>query len=374
MNLDFDDSIRMHPGVRRQERDKIRRLFIKHVDRKLALHRDDPLNRLSIKCKDDVGPSPVIRWISKVLNRHVTEIVLHISSHWSWPLSSEVDASETMCQEFWEFCSVSSTTLKRLTLRFKQMFDENPKSVSFDTPNLVYFEYSDAIADTYPKVDFASLGEASLDLRMTHEQICKAKFSEDDLFKEEEGTMVGNATVLLMGICNVKKLYLSDNTLEVLAFCCKPMPVYDNLVHLTVKTDRDVEWESLTALLKNCQNLETLVFEGLLHREGMGSGECLCKPCDDEEVPTCLSSSPVKTLEIMKFGDICEDEDMDKMMEQVEYFLETMPNLEQLIIHYETSIDEDVVEVLSQFQMVSRECLSKCKIQVISDNLNLSST
>lgn len=215
MNLDFDDSIRMHPGVRRQERDKIRRLFIKHVDRKLALHREDPLNRLSIKCKDDVGPSPVIRWISKVLNRHVTELVLHISSHWSWPLSSEVDSSETMCQEFWEFCSVSSTTLKRLTFRFKQMFDENPKSVSFDTPNLVYFEYSDAIADTYPKVDFASLVEASLDLRMTHEQICKAKFSEDDLFKEEEGTMVGNATALLMGICNVKKLYLSDNTLEV---------------------------------------------------------------------------------------------------------------------------------------------------------------
>lgn len=84
--------------------------------------------------------------------------------------------------------------------------------------------------------------------------------------------------------------------------------------------------------------------------------------------------STVKILEIMKFGDICEDEDMDKMMEQVEYFLETMPNLEQLIIHYETSIDEDVVEVLSQFQMVSREGLSKCKIQVISDNLNLSST
>ncbi|KAG2252300.1 hypothetical protein Bca52824_082436 [Brassica carinata] len=104
------------------------------------------------------------------------------------------------------------------------------------------------------------------------------------------------------------------------------------------------------------------------------SCECLCKPWEEEDVPTCLSSSPVKVLEILKFGDICEDEDMDKMMEQVEYFLETMPNLEQLIIHYETSIDEDVEEVLSQFQMVSREGLSKCKIQVISDNLNLSSS
>ncbi|KAL9295512.1 putative FBD domain-containing protein [Arabidopsis thaliana] len=75
----------------------------------------------------------------------------------------------------------------------------------------------------------------------------------------------------------------------------------------------------------------------------------------------------------MKFGDIDEDEDMDKMMDQVEYFLETMPNLEQLIIHYETSIDEDVEEVLSQFQMVPREGLTECRIQVISDNLVLSS-
>lgn len=215
MNLEFDDSIRMHPGVRRQERDKIRRLFIKHVDSKLDLHRNAPLNRLSIKCKDDVGPAPVIRWISKVLNRHVTELVLNISSHWSWPLSSEVDSSVTMCQEFWESCSISSITLKRLTFRFKQMVYDNPKSVSFDTPNLVYFEYSDAIADTYPNVNFPLLVEASLDLRMTHEQIGQAKLSEDDIAKEKEGTMVGNATVLLMGICNVKKLCLSDNTLEV---------------------------------------------------------------------------------------------------------------------------------------------------------------
>ncbi|CAG7902993.1 unnamed protein product [Brassica rapa] len=261
MNLEFDDSIRMHPGVRRQERDKIRRCFIRLVDSKLDLHRNGPLNRLSIKCKDDVGPAPVIRWISKVLNRHVTELVLNISSHWSWPLSSEVDSSVTMCQEFWESCSVSSITLMRLTFRFKQMVYDNPKSVSFDTPNLVYFEYSDAIADTYPNVNFPLLVEASLDLRMTHEQIGQAKLSDDDIAKEKEGTMVGNATVLLMGICNVKKLYLSDNTLEVLAFCCKPMPVYNNLVHLTIKTHPNVEWESLTALLKNCQNLETLVFE-----------------------------------------------------------------------------------------------------------------
>lgn len=105
-----------------------------------------------------------------------------------------------------------------------------------------------------------------------------------------------------------------------------------------------------------------------------GSNKCLCKPWEEDDIPTYLSSSPVKILKILKFGDVYEDENMDKMMKQVEYFLETMPNLEQLVIYYETSIDEDVVEVFSQFQMVPREGLTKCNIQVISDNLSLSST
>ncbi|EOA25680.1 hypothetical protein CARUB_v10019031mg [Capsella rubella] len=366
MNLDYDDLKRMHSGVSKQERDKILRGFIKRVDATLALHKHVPLNRFSLKCMDDVGPAPVIGWITNVLKRRVSEMVLDISSCWAWPMSAAIVGCETMVQEFWESCSVSSTSLNRLTFRFRQMFLDNHKSVSFDTPNLLYLEYSDVIADKYPKANFDSLVEARLDLQMTHDQIHEAKFAGDDLSTHEG--LVGNATVFFMGICNVKALYLSDSTLE-------PMPVFNNLIKLTVKTDRHVGWESLTTLLKNSPNLETLVFEGLLHRDGMKcqSDECLCKPWEVEDIPTCLSSSPVKILKILKFGDIYEDEDMDRMMEQVEYFLETMPNLEQLIIHYETSIDEDVEEVLSQFQMVPREGLTNCQIQVISDNIHLSS-
>ncbi|EOA26103.1 hypothetical protein CARUB_v10019525mg, partial [Capsella rubella] len=377
MDLEFDDSHFMHPTrTRKQERDELRTDFITFVDLMLALQGNNPLNKFSVKCKDDVGSAPVIAWINNVLNLDVSVLVLHISSYWDWPLSSEVTVSERMVHEFWQSCSVSSTSLKRLTFRFQQRRDENPKSVSFDTPNLVYFEYSDTIADQYPIVNFNSLTGASLNLRMAHDQINKAKFSDDDLIKPDEG-MVGNATDLIIGISNVKTLYLSDNTLEVLSFCCEPMPTFNNLIRLTIKTDRDVGWESLTALLKNSPNLKTLIFDGLLHRFGdkcKSTDECLCSPWEEEDIPTCLSSSPVKVLKILKFGDIYEDEDMDQMMEQVVYFLETMPNLKKLIIHYETSIDEDVEEVLTQFQMVSREGLTKCKIQVISHNLTLSST
>ncbi|XP_023639093.1 putative F-box protein At1g58310 [Capsella rubella] len=342
MDLEFDDSHFMHPTrTRKQERDELRTDFITFVDLMLALQGNNPLNKFSVKCKDDVGSAPVIAWINNVLNLDVSVLVLHISSYWDWPLSSEVTVSERMVHEFWQSCSVSSTSLKRLTF-----------------------------------LNFNSLTGASLNLRMAHDQINKAKFSDDDLIKPDEG-MVGNATDLIIGISNVKTLYLSDNTLEVLSFCCEPMPTFNNLIRLTIKTDRDVGWESLTALLKNSPNLKTLIFDGLLHRFGdkcKSTDECLCSPWEEEDIPTCLSSSPVKVLKILKFGDIYEDEDMDQMMEQVVYFLETMPNLKKLIIHYETSIDEDVEEVLTQFQMVSREGLTKCKIQVISHNLTLSST
>jgi len=131
MNLDFDDSKRMHYGVTKQERVKMLQRFIKRVDGKLALCKNVPLNRFSIKCKDDVGPAPVIGWITNVLKRRVSELALDISSCWDWPMSTAIDGCNTMVQEFWESCSVSSTSLKRLTFRFNQMFFENHKSVSF---------------------------------------------------------------------------------------------------------------------------------------------------------------------------------------------------------------------------------------------------
>ncbi|XP_048596503.1 F-box/LRR-repeat protein At3g59250-like, partial [Brassica napus] len=155
--------------------------------------------------------------------------------------------------------SVSHNTLTGLSVCCSRIFDVNPKKMSFDTPNLVLLEYSDTIADKYPKVEFSSLVEARLDLRMTKDQLVKAKFSDDDRSLPVE--MVASATNFFMGICNVKVLHLSSDTLEVLTYCCKPIPEFNNLVHLTIQTDLEVSWESLPALLKNCPKLETLVFQ-----------------------------------------------------------------------------------------------------------------
>ncbi|CAL9242138.1 unnamed protein product [Arabidopsis halleri] len=83
---------------------------------------------------------------------------------------------------------------------------------------------------------------------------------------------------------------------------------------------------------------------------------CLCK--SSGESPTCLSSSPVKVLKILKFGEICDDKEMQ--MELVEHFLETMPKLEQMILYYDTPLDEDVIEVSKQLEMLPRVASANC--------------
>ena len=74
--------------------------------------------------------------------------------------------------------------------------DENPKRVSFDTPNVVYFEYSDNIAYKYPVLNFDSLVEAHINIKMTYNQ--KHYFTHG-LDSNEEAEMFSDPKVLLMG-------------------------------------------------------------------------------------------------------------------------------------------------------------------------------
>ncbi|KAL1218510.1 putative F-box/LRR-repeat protein [Cardamine amara subsp. amara] len=75
-----------------------------------------------------------------------------------------------------------------------------------------------------------------------------------------EHVMVGDATDLIMGIHNVQILYLSGSTIEVLTFCCKAIPMFNNLTHLTIESNTKFGWDSLLILLKKCPNLKTLIF------------------------------------------------------------------------------------------------------------------
>lgn len=78
--------------------------------------------------------------------------------------------------DYWNSCYVPVTTLKRLTIVCDDK-NWNPESVSFDTPNLPYLAYVDTIANKYLKVNFDSLVEAYVGLRLTKDQRAYASFS-----------------------------------------------------------------------------------------------------------------------------------------------------------------------------------------------------
>ncbi|CAH2063575.1 unnamed protein product [Thlaspi arvense] len=405
--------------------------FVEFVERVLALQGDAPLSRFSLNCvKRCPDPVRVTRWIQNVLGRGVSDLGLTLTE---CPLPPRIFVSKTLVRlkvgpgedisfgvdvkdvflpklktldidsvEFqdrdfgfvrlisgcpmleelfmmniawanWTFCSVYAKTLKRLTF-FCEDTDENPKSVSFDTPNLEYLEYSDSIAGKYPKVVFSSLVEAHIGLRLSDNQSAGANtFSDEEGYPPEdieERAMVADATEFFKGICNVRILYLSAETLEVLTFCCKETPVFNNLVQLTIESNSEIGWDILLDLLMNCPNLETLVFKGLIHKRNNGCGNLCC--CNPPEHPSCLSSSPVKVLKVI-MSEIYEEED-PREIEQMKHFLETMPCLEQLIVYYNTSYDPAVFGLSKKLQKIDGIASPKCLIRVISQNLSLSST
>ncbi|VVB06234.1 unnamed protein product [Arabis nemorensis] len=377
-----------------QNKDERHEMFMLFTTRVLSLHQYSTINKFSLKCRNGVYPFCVSRWVLHVLERGVSDLDLRVMVDWddSVSMPGSVFVSKSLVRlrieaengaviyvedvflpkvktlhldavvfedyDYWKR-PVSSKTLKRLTLRCED-WNSNPDSVSLDTPNLVYFEYTDHVAKKYEIVNFDSLVEASIELRMTCEQHWHSSY----------GDLVGNATELLMRISNVQTLYLSANTLSVLTFCCEEILVFKNLIHLTMKTHREAGWESLRALLKNCPKLETLVFDGLHHKNTFKCKDvdgCLCRPSED--LPSFLSSSPVKVIKILKFGEISfySDETAKQwQMEQVKYFLQAMPNREQMIVCYNTRIDEALKSQLER--LARRGASSKCTVQLICDH------
>ncbi|XP_019100976.1 PREDICTED: putative F-box/LRR-repeat protein At3g59230 [Camelina sativa] len=322
-NLDFDGSVYYNDID-----GNIRWSFIEFVNRVLELQGDSTVNKFSLMCGHGVVRSEfVIEWILNVLRRGVNDLDLRITLD-EGCLPSKIFESKSLVRLRIESGNVYGIDLEHVSL---------PKLKTLSLNRVM-------------------LGDAG---------DCFHKLTSGCHVLEEY--LVGNASDFLKGICNVQILYLSASTLEVLTFCCKPVPVFNNLIHLTVETRYNVGWESLPTLLKNCPNLETLVFDGLHHKYTIKCGDvdgCLCKISG--EVPTCLSSSPVKALKVLRFGETGIEENQ---IELIKHFLETMPRLEKLTVHYDTSIDDDLIKVSSQLNNFAREASPNCEIHVISDRL-----
>ncbi|XP_010513713.1 PREDICTED: F-box/LRR-repeat protein At3g59210-like [Camelina sativa] len=233
----------------------------------------------------------------------------------------------------------------------------SPHDISFDTPNLLYLNYSDFVARNYPLVKLDSLVEARLDVGSNRRQM----HARDSV----ELRVRWDATNLIMGIQNVQTLHLTSATIEAIEDFCKTVPVFNNLNHLSIESDDERGWQALPLLLINCPSLHTLVFHGLHHRVSDGCGDaCDCIPPPPSS-SSCLSSCPVKILKILDFGATCGE------MSLVEHFLKKLPRLEQVIIvllHCDSFIEEgcDRFEVSKALEMAPRAS-PNCKLKVVNN-------
>ncbi|KAL0729845.1 hypothetical protein Bca4012_025938 [Brassica carinata] len=141
-------------------------------------------------------------------------------------------------------------------------------SVLFETPSLLFLDYSGYVQEHYT-VDFSSLLEARLDLRLWESPI--------EFYFDYENDGFGDATILVLGLSNVKTLHLSSHSLEVLHSCCSSIPLFSNLTGLSFESDEKQGWQVLPLLLKNSSVLETLVIKGLVHKVTDKCGDvCAC--------------------------------------------------------------------------------------------------
>ncbi|KAG2293691.1 hypothetical protein Bca4012_005220 [Brassica carinata] len=220
--------------------------------------------------------------------------------------------------------SVSSESLSKLTI-YAGGFEDfwNPKNISFDTPSLVYLEYSDFAAADYPKVNLPNLAEAVLILKVTRDQVDLIRAPDDE---DDVSLRLGNVWKLISGLRNVNKLFFSAESLEVLSLCCESMPVFNNLKSLHITCDADLGWQAMPALLRNCPHLETLILKGLLHHVTDKCGDA-CDCITREDKGRSLSSCPVKKLQIRGFKGTVREKEM------IRHFLESFPCLDEMEVY-----------------------------------------
>ncbi|KAG2298622.1 hypothetical protein Bca52824_035094 [Brassica carinata] len=316
-NLDIDDTVFLHPEDGKGEREEIRHSFVSFVDSVLAMQGQSPIKSFSLKCITGVHPDTVNGWICNVLQRGVSELDLFTDfsdedteedmytlpkemflsatlvklklrsercvSWWqsSLPMLKSLDIDSDLVLFFADFeeiipsfpvleelrianmewhefhITVSSASLRKLSLHCTGCGGVViPKSVSFDTPNLLSLNYSDFVAEDYPLLNMENLLEARINFTVTDDQVKRVREPNND-----EVLKFGNVVKLLNVIQNVQKLSLPSGTLEVLSLCTQSIPVFNNLKFLVVSSKEDRGWQAMPVLLRNCPHLDSLIIE-----------------------------------------------------------------------------------------------------------------
>ncbi|CAA7039711.1 unnamed protein product [Microthlaspi erraticum] len=226
--------------------------------------------------------------------------------------------------------SVESETIKRLVVSINLPYDVDSSKEYYDQtylkdPSLVYLDYSSVVFEDYRVFDLDSLVEVKLNLKLwepNNDCDCCCDHVQREVF--------GDVTKLLKGISNITTLHLSPDSLEVFHFCCKSMPVFNNILNLSIESNKKKGWQVMPRLLSHCPNLTTLAIKCLLHKVTDKCGDaCACihkkkrekknkKKIVKEEVVivSCLRTCQVKVLEVSSYGGSFQE------LKQMRHFLE----------------------------------------------------
>ncbi|KAL0710694.1 hypothetical protein Bca4012_017672 [Brassica carinata] len=255
---------------------------------------------------------------------------------------------------------VRSASIKRLVvfLNFPDAKDDHVVTYC-GAPNLVYLDYSSYVFENYQFVDLDTLVEARISIRLCESTIRFDYSNDDDYYYDDGKPIFGDVTNLVGGITNITTLHLSPDSLEAFHFCCESMPVFKNLLNLSIKSQKEKGWQVMPILLKSCPNLHTLAIKVLLSRDA-----CACNPKKNhkhkktkivkEEKLCCLETCQVKVLKISDYGGSFQE------LKQMKHFMGKLKCLETVKVGFNTN---DNIEVFQANLMGLPRASSKCNLQ-----------
>ncbi|CAN6864150.1 unnamed protein product [Brassica oleracea] len=271
---------------------------------------------------------------------------------------------------------VESETIKRLVVFVNLPKGYHPEGTYLRAPNLVQLDYSCYVSENHWFDDLDSLVQVKLDLRLwesTYDydyddeddnEAAAADDDDDDSFNDKHKVaIIGDVSHLVAGIRNITTLHLSPDSLEAFHFCCESMPMFNNLLNLSIESDKEKGWQVIPLLLNSCPNLHTLVIKGLVHRITNRCGDaCACIPkkqrkiLEEEKTISCLWTCQVKVLEILEYGGSFEE------LNQMMHFLGKLECLETVKVGVNSDKD-DQIEFLRANLLTLPKASSKCDIQ-----------
>ncbi|CAN6921800.1 unnamed protein product, partial [Brassica oleracea] len=254
-------------------------------------------------------------------------------------------------------------------------FESSRQTVRFHVPGLVCLDYSSFVFKKYQVEDLDSLVEARLSLKLWW-PISHFDY-DDDYYYDHNGSfylgyprppIYGDVTCLVTAIRNITTLQLSPDSLVVFHFCCKSMPVFNNLLKLSIESNKQQGWQVMPLLLKSCPILHTLIFKGLVHRVTNRCGDA-CNPqnpnqkkeesMEKKKEVSCLQTCGVKVLEMSDYGGCFQE------LEQMRHFLGNLECLETVKVGVVPENEGRNAEFVRVDVMTLPKLSSKCTIQFI---------